>query len=889
MGFQERSTSLTVAGRLIHTRGIAVAALLLLFALVLGGAAVRAALRTGRVVAPGISVDADNRVWIGEPAPDGLRPGDELVRRAGPPGLPGGMAIVLAEIDAGDALEVIVRRGGEEFPATIALAPLASTHAAALWLRVICAILVALLGFVSFVLRPGTRVAWLFFLFCLAVEVVLLFNVVVKGDRPLFVRLMVMSFALDASLGLHLFLEFPRQMTWLARRPWLAVLPYLPALPLIAFGALAPLDAPGWMTVIFASYGWSALTCLMVLGILVAALWRARRGGHSVAARQSATLLLGVAFGLFLPMGFHLVRAIFEVLLDKTWIHVNAAPTLVYPALTAWALLRQNALGADRFTTAVVGYAATVALLGVTCALFLVAVPLLFEGQVSDSPLALVATSVVASLSLVPLYRRIKRVIDRRFLRDRAGDGVMAAALQELMRTAVVGDRERTLDGAMRALGVLQAERIEIWLAPAVEARELVVARSEGEGIPPSAPSRVALDGALVRGLGSERVAGVESFAETALPAEAQAELWRHGLALAAPVPRGGGVAGFVGLGRRVSGSRFDRAEQAFLGVVAAQIGLALERGSEDTHLGRYRLERRLGIGGMAEVFVAWQIGLAGFERRVALKRPLPDLLEDPESIAMFLEEAQLAAQLSHPNIVQIFEVDRYQGQYYIAMEYVEGTSLRTLLRTAATAGLRVPARIAAAILDALLAALAHAHVALDSRGRPLGIVHRDVTPSNILIADTGVVKLVDFGVARSAIRLQKTQTGVVKGTAAYMSPEQSMGREVDARSDLFSAGAVLYECLTGKPPYPEGAPKTTLAPPPIQGPLREVVSRALAYRATDRWADANEMRRALAVEELATTEEIAVWAAELRRGPAPSAEDDRATTTVAESPHARA
>src|SRR5262249_21151711 len=219
--------------------------------------------------------------------------------------------------------------------------------------------------------------------------------------------------------------------------------------------------------------------------------------------------------------------------------------------------------------------------------------------------------------------------------------------------------------------------------------------------------------------------------------------------------------------------------------------------------------------------------------------------------LAMFIDEAKLAAQLRHPNIVATHEVDRHEGNYYIAMEYVEGASLRTLLRAHRAAGEPPPLPVALAIIDALLAALAYAHTATDMRGKKLGIVHRDVTPGNVLIGTTGEVKLADFGVARSAAKVAVTQTGVIKGTLAYMSPEQAAGQTVDARSDVFSVGAVLYECLMAKPPYPDGPPKEPpRAPPDISAEVPEalaaIVRRALAWAPGDRFDGAEAMQVAL-------------------------------------------
>jgi serine/threonine-protein kinase len=215
---------------------------------------------------------------------------------------------------------------------------------------------------------------------------------------------------------------------------------------------------------------------------------------------------------------------------------------------------------------------------------------------------------------------------------------------------------------------------------------------------------------------------------------------------------------------------------------------------------GNYRLLRRLARGGMAEVFLARHVGVEGFERRVAIKRILPHLSESEEFRDMFLDEARLAAQLSHPNVVHIYDFGKFDDYYFIAMEYVDGVDLGRLIRQAKAKP--VPFEFAARILADVCSGLAYAHNVVDARGAKLNLVHRDVTPQNVLVTYDGVVKLVDFGIAKAAWSAGRTRPGVVKGKFAYMSPEQVQGRALDGRSDLFSAAICFYELLTGVPLY---------------------------------------------------------------------------------------
>jgi eukaryotic-like serine/threonine-protein kinase len=219
--------------------------------------------------------------------------------------------------------------------------------------------------------------------------------------------------------------------------------------------------------------------------------------------------------------------------------------------------------------------------------------------------------------------------------------------------------------------------------------------------------------------------------------------------------------------------------------------------------LGPYELGERLGTGGMAEVYVARRAGPHGFAKRFAVKRILPQLARDPRFCAMFCDEARICAALSHPNIVQVVDFGEHDGELFMAMEYVDGISGAKLLRTVASRGERFPFGAALFIAHEVLRALSFAHEACDERGRPLGIVHRDVSPGNVLIGRAGEVKLTDFGIVRSAFVDRRTYPGELKGKLGYMSPEQVIGAEVDPRSDLFTVGIVLAEMLLARPLFP--------------------------------------------------------------------------------------
>ena len=214
---------------------------------------------------------------------------------------------------------------------------------------------------------------------------------------------------------------------------------------------------------------------------------------------------------------------------------------------------------------------------------------------------------------------------------------------------------------------------------------------------------------------------------------------------------------------------------------------------------GRYTLLERLAVGGMAEVFRAKISSSHGFQKILVIKRILPHLAADPGFVAMFIDEAKLTAQLTHPKIVQILDFGEVNGQYFTALEFIDGFDALGLLRIAAQKRTRIPTQLAVFIVDEILEALDYAHNARDMEGKPMQIVHRDISPSNIFISKRGDVKLGDFGIAHAKRRESKTQVGTLKGKYGYMSPEQVVGRPIDNRSDLFAVGVVLAELLTGR------------------------------------------------------------------------------------------
>jgi serine/threonine protein kinase len=277
-----------------------------------------------------------------------------------------------------------------------------------------------------------------------------------------------------------------------------------------------------------------------------------------------------------------------------------------------------------------------------------------------------------------------------------------------------------------------------------------------------------------------------------------------------------------------------------------------------DTY-GPYRLLERVAVGGMAEVFRAKRSGVEGFEKVVAVKRILPHLSDNKEFVDMFIDEAKMVAGLAHPNIVQIFDLGKIDRSYYIAMEYVHGRDLRSILKRAKEASLRVPLDISAFVVNKLASALEYAHRKKEESGRPMMIVHRDVSPQNILISFEGDVKLTDFGIAKAATKATITDRGALRGKLLYMSPEQAWGKPMDRRSDIFSLGIVFYEMLTDQKPFLGTSevsiletvrecrvPAPSTLNPRIPEKLEKVVLKALERDPELRYQDAGEMHRDL-------------------------------------------
>jgi hypothetical protein len=871
-----------VIGRLWASRGASIFLLFLVLSPVLVALSARQAwVRTG-LPDPGLELNADQRVESRDARWSGVERGDRVIALDGRALRDPADWVRRALAPRETPLLVGFERDGRQWTVSAQATPMRATDRLAVWARIATGAALMVMGLVAFVLRPGVTVTWLLLLLAWDLGAFLLQKIGLYFDPQLYKQLSIYPWALATALGLHFLCFFPQKIEWVAERPWRASVFYVPVL-------ITPLAHATAAMTVMAVIGtlWGAVATLLVISALAVQYARLRRSSDRKLRSQYRALLVGFAGGLLIPALWNWLRIAFDIWNSPWAAHYNALPLVLFVAVTAYAVVRHNALAIDRFTAAVAGYVTTTIVLAAAFAAALVGIPLLLDQSgFADSPVLLVAVTALTFAGFAPLHARIKRWVDRQFFREQADAAQIADALRELVLTMQQSSRDEAVQAAFAAVSILKADRSELWLLGS-DKKELRLDRSAGHIT--QADQYVSLDGALGKALIGGMTGGVAELSPRVLEPGAQEELWSRELAMAAPVMVHGVVAGFFGLGRKRSGAGYTLEELSFLTIVAAQLGSVLERAEgESSQIDRYQLERRLGTGGMAEVFLAWQVGPGGFERKVAIKRPLPHVSEDPNAVAAFLDEARLAAQLLHPNIAQVYDVGESSGSYFIVMEYVDGPSLRQVLRQLGQQKQRVPLAIAASLIVSVLAALDYAHRHSDERGRSLDLVHRDITPRNVLLNRSGQVKLVDFGIARAEFRLHVTRTGTIKGTLPYMSPEQAAGKSLDCRSDLYSAGALFYELLTGEMAYPRGPSPRRPRPaaryvPELPLALEPVLRRAMEHDVAQRYRTAAEQARAvlhaIRPRAPASSEEVSSWM--LRVCPEYAAMDPRAPATT--------
>ena len=291
--------------------------------------------------------------------------------------------------------------------------------------------------------------------------------------------------------------------------------------------------------------------------------------------------------------------------------------------------------------------------------------------------------------------------------------------------------------------------------------------------------------------------------------------------------------------------------------------------------VGRYRLIDRLAVGGMAELFLGFTQSMHGFEKLVVLKRILPQFAENPDFVRMFLDEARLAATLDHPHIAHVYDIGEHHGSYFFSMEYVHGQSLLRVMRAVTKARRPLPLEHSLNVIIGTCSGLHYAHEKVGLDGTPLGIVHRDISPPNLILTYDGTVKVVDFGIAKAATAKSNTAVGTLKGKIPYMAPEQCRSEPLDRRSDIFSIGIILYELTVGRRLFQAeteiaiiqkitsgGFPPPTSVHPSYPGELEAIVMRALQLNPDARYSTARDLQ--IDLEEFAREYKLAISSARL-------------------------
>ncbi len=790
---------------------------------------------------------------------------------------------VRTSVTVGQPVTLQLERDGVPFEVTAEATPISVISALAFIMRWLTGVLLYMLGAGIFLLRPGAKLSRLFFIFLSEVGSLVL---IMQGfPVPIGVTFAFIGalFLTAPVVGFHFFALFPTELSVsrFAR--------YLYALNFVAFAVNIGLQFKfGGASVASTSLirFFSVVSGLPVFATVTYQFIRARRLKDPRLASVTKSLLIATVGGLMIPLLSN--TAVRALGIEGGIAHqITAIAVLFFAVTTAMTLVRHNPLEIDRYAASVVGYVVTLGGLGGVFVLMLFTLPLVLKrlGVANNSEL-LVGLTALTFISVGPVYRRMRKAVDKWFSREQA-DALKTSEVLRRIGDAVQNEsRERSLSHIVDAALVIGADQAALWQIDASGRSLHRVVFKNGK---PEMPF-VAREGPIERAL--EKPCGVSGLGPPRLPTETQQAVWELGIAMSAPVRAHGVPVGFLGVGRRSSGFGYRDEDLSFLETLASQAGLAMERGEVITQIGRYRVEKRLAQGGMAEVFVAWQLGPGGFERKVALKRLLPELAEDPTSAAGLLDEARITARLQHQNIAQVYEVGLEAGQHFIAMEFVDGPPLRALVSNQKRGGSPTPLPIALSVAQGLLSALDHAHQLHDAGGAHLHVVHRDVTPANVLVSNRGETKLVDFGLVMASTRLFKTQTGVARGTVPFMSPEQAIHDDaIDLRSDVYSAGATLYELFTNERAFPEGPNGSKPLPisranPLLPDALDAVFTRATAVRADERFATAGAfweaIRAATMPTPVAPPAEVASWVALNRAQPEPKVKALEGTRSLA-------
>ena len=643
---KQRTTSdlrtVTIIGRLLSTRGVWLFFVLLALdgGIFFEGAKAALELVTaadvGLMVRPGRFIDAVDERW------PGVQRGDEVVAWQGEP-MPDGATVMARRLaQRPGSLTLTFQRGAERFERTAEATKLETAPALAVVTRWVTATLVVLIGLLLFALLPGVTTSWLFLFFTQTLGLFLVTLLTFQRNSSVMLSMAGGLGSLAPAVLAHFMTLFPTPLPGRVRlRLALAWTPTL------------VMTGPLFLVDVWAGPEWGRMAGLMQV---VGSLWPsalvlvfaarqsglARRTGDRVALARARTLAVGLVVGLLLPLLIDVVRRTMGVGRTPWSPFFNGAPIIIFVAVTAWVSVKHNAFDIDRFTSAVVGYGATLAVLLGLGAAVLLGLPLVLGPQLGGSPTVTVVITAAGFAAALPLYGRLKKKVDELFFRRAADAGVLASLLHKLSVAVQSRPPEEVSRLGLETALSLGVERAELWR---VSDTGEVLQRLRSEGVASTTQaSELSRHGALAVAL-AHGPGGVAGLSEVALPLAAQPELWGLELAMAAPVQAHGALAGFLAVSRKRSGLAFTKDELTFLEAVASQLGLVLERSQgERLKFGRYRIERRLGVGGMAEVHLAWRLGPGGFERKVALKRVLPALAGDEDCVGCSSRRRALCA-----------------------------------------------------------------------------------------------------------------------------------------------------------------------------------------------------------------------------------------------------
>ncbi|REJ77155.1 MAG: hypothetical protein DWQ36_17705 [Acidobacteria bacterium] len=790
------------------------------------------------------------RIPAAEAEAAGVRPRDRVLRVDGESVWDGKQLVErLVEIGAGESVVFELERPDREHYA-VELQTRQGRASLLSWLVLLRGVVWVSTGLLLFWVHPGRLESWAFLASTLTVGLPALLPLPdYFGGHFLPVPHLLgrgWSIGLEGLIApacVAFFLIHPWPVGWLARRPRRLWLLFLPALLWAALFLPTYPWYPGHRSIervadplYFVLVACTPAAVLVALGVLV---WRTRRPGPSLQRAQLRALVTASLLSFPVPAlayaaqvvrpDLYASRADFSILLLNL-------PLLIFPPMVAYSIARHDLFAIDRMVARAGAYSIAAALVGLGVAGSVVLLSRLLPPRLSGSPTLLVIAVLVAVALLQPAKNLLLDRLERRLglgglaLSSLDAKGVgRSRALRKALEVIALGD---PVDGLERAENLLR------------DAFDLEVARFE-------------LAAEAGESSASASRAGLRSF------------LLRHRE---------------EALGRLIVSRREGRPlppdVEAALRLLAEEASRALAASSAPEIAGYHVLER-IGAGGMGTVYLAERRGVAGFSKRVALKEVRPDRSGDLRLVERFLREASIAARLSHPNLVETFDLGETDRGYFLAMEYVEGTTLSRLLRS--TPGEPLPPEVAVWIASEICAGLAHAHSATDVDGRPLGLVHRDVSPQNVLLSQRGEVKLADFGIASRAIRAAEPEDADVDagfavgvdsmheeegragpsdgpaGKVPYMAPEQIRGDTCDLRTDLFAVGVLLYEMSTGAHPFRRrGRRRTWLAigegrftparelNPDLTPAIESLIHRALQVQAERRPRDAEELRRAL-------------------------------------------